>query len=257
MKLQGKVALITGGAQGIGRAAVELFAEEGATVVITDISKEGEEVARDISQKGKRAFFIRADISKEKEVVALFHKISKLCDTLHILYANAGVFLEKEDGPIDRVTLKTWEQIVSINLTGTFLCCKYGIPLLIKNPSGSIITTSSSAGVIGVPDCAAYTATKGAIISLTRSMAIEYGKYGLRVNCIVPCAIETEMNKNSANDNPAFDEAKFLAHTPLRRYGSPKEVAQMALFLASDESGYSTGGIFPVDGANTIKNWSY
>jgi len=257
MRLQGKVALITGGAQGIGRAAAELFAEEDATVVIADISEEGEEVARDISQKGKRAFFIRADISKEKEIIALFNQIAKICNALHILYANAGIFLEKEDGPIDRVSLTTWEKIVSINLTGTFLCCKYGIPLLMKGLNGSIITTSSSAGVIGVPGCAAYTATKGAIISLTRSMAIEYGKYGVRVNCIVPCAIETSMNKNSASDNPAFDEAKFLAHTPLRRYGSPKEVAQMALFLASDESGYSTGGIFTVDGANTIKNWSY
>lgn len=257
MRLKGKVAIITGAARGIGLSAAKIFAREGARVVVADIADTGAQVVDEIVAGGREALFVKTDVSSEKAVVALFEKISRQYGALHVLYANAGIFLGKRDGRITKLSMETWETVMRINLGGTFLCCKHGIPLIIASGGGSVITTSSSAGVIGVPGCDAYTATKGAIISLTRSMAVEYGPRGVRVNCIAPCAIETPMNTTSAVENPDFDEKGFLEGTPLRRYGTPEDVAYMALFLASDESAYSTGGLFMVDGANTVRNWSY
>jgi NAD(P)-dependent dehydrogenase (short-subunit alcohol dehydrogenase family) len=257
MRLKGKVAVITGAGRGIGRAAGILFANQGARVVLVDIDRAGgEETLRKIRESGKEAIFIPADISKTDQVKAVFRATVKKFSALHILYNNAGIFLSDADQRATEIKEKVWDRIISVNLKGTFLCCKYGIPEIIKSGGGSVINTSSSAGIVGVPGCDAYTATKGAIIALTRSLAVEYGPK-VRVNCVVPCAVEKAMNSQSAVKNPNFDEKRFLAMTPARRYGRPEEIAKAALFLASDEASYCYGAVLVVDGGVTIRNMSY
>ena len=244
-RLKGKTVIVTGGAGGIGRAGVELFAAEGAHVIIADINeKAGQETA---SAAG--AEFVRCDVSKSEDVQKV---IAAANGKLDVLYNNAGVFWSGRDGRITDIDETVWEKVIAINLRSVFLFCKYALPLLMKN-GGTVINTASSAGVIGIPDCDAYTATKGAIVQLTKSMAAEYGRYKVRVNCIAPAAIMTPMMRQSNPENSTFDEERFLKlRTPLRRYGTPEEIAKVALFLASDESSYLNGAIIVADGGITI-----
>ena len=244
-RLKGKTVIVTGGAGGIGRAGVELFAAEGAHVIIADIDeKTGQETA---SAAG--AEFVRCDVSKSEDVQKV---IAAANGKLDVLYNNAGVFWNGRDGRITDIDEAVWEKVIAINLRSVFLFCKYALPLLMKN-GGSVINTASSAGMIGIPDCDAYTATKGAIVQLTKSMAAEYGRYKVRVNCIAPAAIMTPMMRQSNPENSTFDEERFLKlRTPLRRYGTPEEIAKVALFLASDESSYLNGAIIVADGGITI-----
>ena len=244
-RLKGKTVIVTGGAGGIGRAGVELFAAEGAHVIIADINEtEGRETAA-----AAGAEFVRCDVSKSEDVQKV---IAAANGKLDVLYNNAGVFWNGRDGRITDIDESVWEKVIAINLRSVFLFCKYGLPVLMKN-GGSIINTASSAGVIGIPDCDAYTATKGAIVQLTKSMAAEYGRYKVRVNCIAPAAIMTAMMRQSNPENSTFDEERFLKlRTPLRRYGTPEEIAKVALFLASEESSYLNGAIIVADGGITI-----
>ncbi|MDD6876314.1 MAG: SDR family oxidoreductase [Clostridiaceae bacterium] len=254
MILKGKIAAITGGGSGIGGSASSLFAKEGATVAILEVNPEsGEAKAREIADAGGSAFFIRTDVSNPDDVRAAFEEIDRCCGRLDVLYNNASVFLGKYDNRVTEITLETWEKVLRINLFGVFYCCKYAIPLMIRSGGGSIVNTASSAGVIGIPDCDAYTATKGATVSLTRSLAVEYGPDGIRTNCIAPAAIRTEMVKESNLNDPKFDEQAFLTKgTPLRRWGMPEEIARLAAFLASDESSYLNGAIIRADGGITV-----
>lgn len=244
-RLKGKTVIVTGGAGGIGRAGVELFAAEGAHVIIADIDeKAGQETAA-----ATGAEFVRCDVSKSEDVRKV---IAAANGKLDVLYNNAGVYLAGKDGRVTDIDETVWEKVIAINLRSVFLFCKYALPLLMKN-GGSIINTGSSAGMIGIPDCDAYTATKGAIVQLTKSMAAEYGRYKVRVNCISPAAIMTPMMRQSNPENSTFDEERFLKlRTPLRRYGTPEEIAKVALFLASDESSYLNGAIIVADGGITI-----
>ena len=244
-RLKGKTAIVTGGAGGIGRAGAELFAGEGARVIIADIDEQaGAGTAAEIG-----AQFVKCDVSKSEDVRRV---IDAAGGRLDILYNNAGVYWNGRDGRITDIDEAVWEKVIAINLRSVFLFCKYALPLLMKN-GGSVINTASSAGVIGIPDCDAYTATKGAIVQLTKSMAAEYGRYKVRVNCIAPAAIMTPMMRQSNPENSTFDEERFLKlRTPLRRYGTPEEIAKVALFLASDESSYLNGAIIVADGGITI-----
>ena len=244
-RLKGKTVIVTGGAGGIGRAGVELFAAEGAHVIIADIDeKKGEEAAASVG-----GVFVQCDVSNSEDVRKV---IAAANGKLDVLYNNAGVFWNGRDGRITDIDEAVWEKVIAINLRSVFLFCKYALPLLMKN-GGAIINTASSAGVIGIPDCDAYTATKGAIVQLTKSMAAEYGRYKVRVNCIAPAAIMTPMMRQSNPENSTFDEERFLKlRTPLRRYGTPEEIAKVALFLASDESSYLNGAIIVADGGITI-----
>ena len=244
-RLKGKTAIITGGAGGIGLAAVRLFRASGAEVIIADIDDQAG--AKAAAETGAR--FVKCDVSKSEDV----RKVIDACGgKLDILYNNAGVYWNGRDGRITDIDEGVWEKIIAINLRSVFLFCKYAIPLLMKN-GGSVINTASSAGMIGIPDCDAYTATKGAIVQLTKSMAAEYGRYNVRVNCIAPAAIMTPMMRQSNPENSTFDEERFLKlRTPLRRYGTPEEIAKVALFLASDESSYLNGAIIVADGGITI-----
>jgi len=254
MRLTGKVAAITGAGRGIGRAAAELFAREGANVAILDRSSgDGRSAEAAIRAAGGRAVFIETDISDAASVAAAFGRIVADLGRLDVLYNNASVYLGGIDGPLGAITFETWRRVLAINLDGLFHCCHAALPLLLDR-GGSIITTASSAGVIGIPNCDAYTASKGATVALTRSLAVEYGPRGVRTNCIAPAAIATPMiAESNPSDSGTFDEERFLGlWTPLRRYGLPEEIAAVALFLASDESSYLNGAVLVADGGITI-----
>ena len=245
-RLEGKTALVTGGAQGIGFEGARLFAAEGARVVIADINAEkGETAAAEIG-----ATFVKCDVSKAADV----ENVVKTAGTVDVLYNNAGIFWTGHDGRITDIAEADWDRVIAINLKSVYLFTKYAIPTMIASGrGGSIVKTGSSAAQIGIPDCDAYTATKGAIVQLTKSLAAEYGRYRIRTNAISPAAIMTPMMRQSNPENSTFDEERFLKlRTPLRRYGTPEEIAKVALFLASDESSYLNGAIIVADGGITI-----
>lgn len=243
--LAGKKAIITGGAGGIGLAAVKIFTAAGAKVIIADVNEDAGKAAA--AETG--ATFIKCDVSNSADV----QKVIAAADgKLDILYNNAGVYWNKKDGRLTDIEEENWDRIIAINLRSVYLFSKYALPLLMKQ-GGSIINTASSAGMIGIPNCDAYTATKGAIVQLTKSLAAEYGRYNVRTNCISPAAIMTPMVKESNPPDSTFDENSFLnLRTPLRRYGTPEEIAQIACFLASDAASYLNGAIIAADGGITI-----
>ena len=250
MRLQDKICAITGAGGGIGRAAARLFAAEGAHVVVLEIDEtSGQRVTDEI---GERATFIRTDVSDPASVKEAFSRIDRQLGRIDVLYNNASVFLGEEDASVADLDLDTYHRIVAINQHGVVYCCKYAIPMLERSGGGAIINTASSAAITGVPGCDAYTATKGATVTLTRSLAVAYGPRGIRVNCIAPAAILTPMVRESNLDNPDFDEQAFLNKTPVRRWGQPEDVAWVALFLTSDESSYVNGAMIVADGGVTI-----
>jgi NAD(P)-dependent dehydrogenase (short-subunit alcohol dehydrogenase family) len=252
-RLDDKVAVITGAGRSIGLAGAAAFAREGAKVVIAEIDEElGRSAQAAIRESGGQANFIRTDCSDPDDVKALMDQTGRLHGALHVLYNNAAIFLPDEDGPVTELAEDTWERVLRTNLGSVFLCSKYAIPLIIASGGGSVINTGSSASVIGIPGCDAYTATKGATVSMTRSMAVEYGPQGVRVNCICPAGIETEMVKASSLDDPDFDADFFFSRAPLGRLGTPDEIANLAVFLACDESSYLNGTIVRADGGITI-----
>jgi len=249
MKLKNKIAVITGGASGIGGAGTKMFATEGATVIVLDIN---DMAGKTLESELANVVYIHTDISQEASVKDAFDKIANTYGRVDVLYNNASVFLGGRDGSLGTIEESVWKKVLSINLDGTYHCTKYALPLMMEN-GGAIINTASSAGVVGIPGCAAYTATKGATVTLTRSLAVDYGKYNIRTNCIAPAAIETEMVKQSNLNDPNFDNEFFLKQiTPLRRWGKPEDVAALAVFLASDDASYLNGVVIPCDGGITI-----
>ena len=249
MRLDNKIAVITGGASGIGGAGTRRFAAEGATVVILDIN---DPAGKTLESELDNVVYIHTDISQEASVKDAFDQIANTYGRVDVLYNNASVFLGGRDGILGNVEKNVWKKVLSINLDGTYHCTKYALPLMMEH-GGAIINTASSAGVVGIPGCAAYTATKGATVTLTRSLAVDYGKYNIRTNCIAPAAIETEMVKQSNLNDPNFDNEFFLKQiTPLRRWGKPEDVAALAVFLASDDASYLNGVVIPCDGGITI-----
>ncbi len=250
--LQNKNIIITGAAGGIGLAAARRFAKEGAFVIGLDVNAAACENARnELESAGYGCLYVPCDISSEESVNAAFTKIRETVDRVDALYNNASVFLDGRDGPLGDIEPAIWHKIIAINLTGTYLCTRAALPLM-KADGGSIVNTSSSAGVTGIPECAAYTATKGAMITLTRSLAVDYGKYNIRTNCIAPAAILTDMVKASNLNNPAFNNEKFLEMvTPIRRWGMPEDIAAIACWLCSDDASYLNGAIIRADGGIT------
>lgn len=253
-RLEHKIAAITGAGGGIGRAAAKLFAAEGATVLVLELDEAAAQATvASIEANGGAAVAYPLDISDEQAVRSVFARIDERFGGLDVLYNNASVFWGKRDAPLDQLDMQVFERIVRINLFGLVYCSKYAIPLMKRRGGGSIIHTGSSAGVIGIPKCDSYTAAKGGTVSLTRSMAVEYGPWNIRTNCICPAAIATPMVVESNLSDPEFDEAAFLDHgTPLRRWGQPEEIARTALFLASDDASYLNGAILVADGGITV-----
>ncbi|NUQ61213.1 MAG: glucose 1-dehydrogenase [Pirellulales bacterium] len=251
-RLENKIAVITGAGRGIGFAAAVAFAREGAKVVIAEIDDQtGRRAAERIRNLDADAAFVRTDCSRPEEVQNLMARTLELYGGLNVLYNNASVFL-RDDAPATQLDEAVWQRVLRTNLDSVFLCSKYGIPLIVASGGGSVINTGSSASLIGIPGCDAYTAAKGATVALTRSLAVTYGRKGVRVNCICPAGVETEMLRQSNLENPDFDSEFFFSRAPLARFGTPEEIAQVAVFLASDESSYINGAILRADGGITI-----
>jgi len=245
-QFSGKVALVTGGASGLGRASAIALAQEGAKVAVSDVSvSEGETTARMISAAGGQAIFVRADVTNSAEVEALVQETAKTFGRLDLALNNAGidgVRARTADYPED-----IWHQVININLTGVFLCLKFELPLMVKQGSGVIINMSSVAGVTGFPGHAAYTASKHGVIGLTKTAAIDYAKAGIRVNAICPAYTRTPMLSRMLEQRPDL-EAKLISRVPLRRLGTAEEVAQAVLYLFSDAAAFITGHSLVMDG---------
>ncbi len=247
MRLANKVAIITGSAGGMGKAAAELFAREGANIVVTDIAAaEGEETARSIRDAGGRAIFIKANAANEDDVRHMVDAAIAAFGHVDVLYNNAGI-MPVEDGSVTDITAATWDRVIDVNLKSAFLCSKYVIPHMVKQGKGSIINVASFVAFMGctVPQDA-YTASKGGMLALTKSFAVQYGRHGIRCNAICPGPIETPMLRVLWTSEEARNLR--LNRIPLGRFGEAKDIVYMALYLASDESSWTTGAWLMVDG---------
>jgi dihydroanticapsin dehydrogenase len=247
MRLRDKVAIITGAAAGIGRATAELFGEEGASVVLLDKDPEGAAVAYEMNAGSRPALFIQTDISREKEIRQAVELAEQTYGKVDILVNNAAVFVLKglEASPQD------WHQAVDVNLVGTALCSRYASKIMKRNQSGSIVNLGSISSFIAQPGFMTYSATKAALVSMTRCMAMDLARYNIRVNCVCPGTIRTAATDRHLAKT-GMPEAEFVAKNAplhlLNRIGQPREVAYAILFLASDEASFITAASLMVDG---------
>jgi NAD(P)-dependent dehydrogenase (short-subunit alcohol dehydrogenase family) len=246
--LKGKVALITGGASGIGRATALLFAQEEAAVMVADINSElGPSVVQEIQSHGGRAGFRQCDVTKAEDCRLAVAATLEQFGGLDILFNNAGIIRRAD---VVETTEEEWDRVMAVNLKSIFLMSKYAVPEMAKAGSGAIINTSSGWGMKGGPKAVSYCASKGAVVNMTRAMAIDHGAQNIRVNCICPGDVDTPMLRHEARQL-GQPEADFLAEAairPLRRFGKPSEIAQAVLYLASEASSYVTGAALLVDG---------
>ena len=250
-RLSGKVAVITGATSGLGRAGALRFAEEGAKVVASSRREsEGEQVVREIGEAGGEAIFVRTDVANPSDVEALIAAAQERFGSVHILYASAGIM---PTGTAPDTSEQDWRRVIDVNLGGSFWLAKFGIPALERAGGGSIVLTASELGLVGASRAAAYCASKGGVINLVRALAIDCGPLGIRVNCLCPGPIETPMLRDWFNAEPNPAEAERIQTDPvlLGRIGRPQEIAEAALYLASDASSYSTGSVVVVDGGAT------
>jgi NAD(P)-dependent dehydrogenase (short-subunit alcohol dehydrogenase family) len=250
MRLDGKVAVITGGGSGMGKIASELFASEGAKVVLTDVNDEaGEAAAAGIVAAGGDAAYVHADVSKESEAELMVHAAVERFGGLHILYNNAGVMLP-DDGSVDTTDERIWDITLGVNVKGVAFGCKFGVPAMIASGGGSIINVASFVAWLGAATSqTAYTASKGAVLAMTREIAVEYARKGVRCNALCPGPIETPLLMQLLSDEQK--KQRRFVHIPMGRLGQAEELAKAALFLASDESSYMTGASLIVDGGIT------
>ncbi|MBN1854644.1 MAG: glucose 1-dehydrogenase [Pirellulales bacterium] len=250
MRLQGKVALITGAANGIGREAAVLFAAEKACVVAVDIDeKNGRETVATIEESGGKAVFVRADVSSNDDCREMVAVAEQAFGRLNVLFNNAGIMLSSDDDAI-ATDEEVWDRTMAVNARGVFLGCKHGIPALRRAGGGSIINTASFVALLGAatPQIA-YTASKGAVLALTRELAIIHARENIRVNALCPGPLRTELLMKFLDTEEK--KQRRLVHIPMGRFGESKEMAQAALFLASEESSYITGATFLADGGIT------
>jgi NAD(P)-dependent dehydrogenase (short-subunit alcohol dehydrogenase family) len=252
MRLQGKVAVITGAGSGMGRVAAQLFAAEGASVVVAEFAAPaGEETVRLVSDAGGTASSVRADVSREEDARAMVDAAVERYGRIDVLYNNAGIMPEADHSVVD-TDVDVWDQVMAVNLRGVFLGCKYAIPRMVEQGSGSIINVSSFVALLGcsVPQDA-YTASKGAVLSLTRSLAVQFGPNGVRANAICPGPIETPLLMDWLLKDEAAKQLR-LARNPTGRFGKPEEIVNAAIYLASDESRWTNGAQFVVDGGISV-----
>ncbi len=248
MRLEGEVAIVTGGNSGIGRAAAELFAREGARVVIgARHKKRGEETVRIIREAGGDAIFVSTDVTREAQVRRLVRETVKAFGKITILFNNAGIFLK---GTVVDIPVRDWNQVIDVNVKGVFLCSRYVIPEMIKAGGGSIINCSSVSGVVGNNEGSAYNASKGAVQNLTKNMALDFVGKGIRVNNICPGVIETPMLVGDIETPQKLRQVRRRSGKKqvMGRWGRSEEVAEAVLFLASREASYVNGTSILVDG---------
>jgi NAD(P)-dependent dehydrogenase (short-subunit alcohol dehydrogenase family) len=251
LKLEGKIVIITGVAGGIGRASALLFAKEGATILGIDIDEQrGKEVIDAIRKNGGKGHFFRVDVSRVEDVKGFFEKVKDL-GGIDVLFNNAGIEVVKG---LNETSEEEWDRCIDVNLKSVFFCCKSAVPIMMKKGAGVIINTASVAGLVG-SFSPSYSASKGGIIALTKALAVDLGPTGIRINCICPGAIETPMLERviERQGDPEVVRDQRRQNYPMGRFGSPEEVAQIALFLASDASSFMTGAVLPVDGGFTSK----
>jgi NAD(P)-dependent dehydrogenase (short-subunit alcohol dehydrogenase family) len=246
--LEGKRALITGAASGIGRATSLLFAEEGAAVAVVDIDpKKGSEVAREIETRGGRAIYIQTDVTVAEECRHAVEETVETFGGLDILFNNAGVIIRRSVVDMEEAD---WDRVMDVNAKSIYLMSKYAVPAMRTGGGGSIINTGSGWGLVGGPEAAVYCASKGAVVQLTKAMAIDHGPGRIRVNCVCPGDTDTSMLHEEARQL-GLDEIDFMkeaAARPLGRVGIPEDVARAVLFYASEQSVYVTGSTLVVDG---------
>jgi len=248
MKLDGRVALITGGTSGIGQATAVLFAREGAAVVLTGRSKErGEAVAGAIQDEGGEALFIRSDVRRADDCRQAVERTLERFGRIDVLFNNAGVYHPKT---VPETTEEEWDETIDSSLKGAFLMSKYAIPSMIEQGRGSIINNSSGWGILGGDRAAAYCAAKGGLVIMTKAMAIDHGPQGIRVNCVCPGDVETPMLPDDAKKRGMAwqDYLAGASDRPLGRIGTADEIARAVLFLASDDASFITGEALVVDG---------
>jgi NAD(P)-dependent dehydrogenase (short-subunit alcohol dehydrogenase family) len=253
-RLDGKISIITGGSSGMGRTAARLFCQEGARVVLADINvPDGERTADELRKNGFDAVFVETDLTQEGHIERLVQTTVTTYGGVDVLFSNAGV--KNPLGRIDGIPTKEWDWVLDVNTKATFLLVKHVVPHMIQKRSGAIVVNGSVAGLSGLPNQSAYNVSKAAELHLTRSVAAEYGLYGIRCNAIAPGPIGGEFATKYIFESEAQAQATQQGIgmiVPLRRMGTPIEVAEVALFLASDASSYVTGAVIPVDGGLTL-----
>ncbi len=251
MRLSGKVAIVTGSAVGLGRAVAKRFAREGAVVVVADRNvSDGIAVVEQIHKDGGRAIFVCTDVAEEREVAAMIETTVAEFQRIDILYNNAAVLFHEQDVRAHELSLETWDQVMRVNLQGTFLCAKHAIPFMLKQRGGSIINTGSPTGMVGcAPNLTAYSTSKAGIFGLTRVMGAAYARDGIRVNMVVPGTMDTPMNEPLLSREKTREE--YREAVPMGRLGLPCDMEGIAVFLASEDSSYCTGGLYACDGGLT------
>jgi NAD(P)-dependent dehydrogenase (short-subunit alcohol dehydrogenase family) len=245
-RVDGKVALITGGSSGIGRAAALLFGREGAKVMVADYNAEGgERTTKSIREAGGVAAFHAADVSNPSEVEALIAKVVETYGRIDCAFNNAGI--EGQMSNTAECSIENWNRVIAIDLTSVFLCMKFELAQMIKSGAGSIVNTASVAGILGLANAPAYVAAKHGVAGLTKTAALEFAQKGIRVNAVCPGFIRTPMVERVL-DRGVFSEEQIFAAEPMHRMGKPEEIAETVLWLCSDASSFVTGLPMPVDG---------
>jgi NAD(P)-dependent dehydrogenase (short-subunit alcohol dehydrogenase family) len=252
-RFEGRTGIVTGGGAGIGRAICLLLARGGAAVVVADRSEDtGRETLALVEGSGGRGIFVKLDVSQEKDAAEAVTIVLRQFGQIDMLFNNAGVELA---GAVHETTEEQWDRVFAANLKGMFLVSRCVLPVMMRQGRGAVVNTSSISGLLGWPESAAYCASKGGVIQLTRQMAVDYAPHGIRVNCICPGTTLTPMIDRlfSREKDPAASRKSIAAMHPLGRFARPEEIAEAALFLASDEASFVTGAVLPVDGGYTAK----
>jgi NAD(P)-dependent dehydrogenase (short-subunit alcohol dehydrogenase family) len=253
MRFEDAVVVVTGAAVGIGQAALVAFAHEGARVVLVDkFPDRGKSVVEQLQRDGHEVMVISVDIGDENDVRALVERVTDQWKRLDILVNNAGVYLQ---GDVTQTSLDDWERILRVNITGAFLTTKYVVPVMIAQKKGVIVNVASEAGLVGIKGQVAYNVSKGAMIALTRSCAVDLAEYAIRVNCVCPGTTDTPLVQEAVNraPDPVSARKHLEAIRPLNRLGTPQEIASAILYLASNEGAYATGAILSIDGGFTAQ----
>lgn len=253
MRFQDKVVVVTGAAVGIGQAALMAFAREGARVALVDRDLErGLALLDDLQRAGCEALAVGADVADENDVRAMVEQVVDRWDRLDVLVNNAGVYIQ---GDVTQTSLEEWERILRVNVTGAFLCSKYAAPVMIAQKRGVIVNVASEAGLVGIKGQVAYNVSKGAMIALTRSCAVDLAEHGIRVNSVCPGTTATPLVEAAVNrtPDPVAARRRLEEIRPANRLGTPEEIASAILYLASDEAAYATGAILSIDGGYTTQ----